>query len=132
MPENVTVYTTPSWPHCTHVKEFLSQKGVKYRELNVAENEAARSEMIRKTGRMAVPTIKVGEQVVVGFDRNQLERLLNWKGPLELWTPLINLKPVASSPGLLNAYIKLTGKFFNLPVFYHNWLILSRIFFWIK
>ncbi|HPZ43332.1 MAG TPA: glutaredoxin domain-containing protein [Bacillota bacterium] len=59
------------------MKEFLSQKGVKYRELNVAENEAARSEMIRKTGRMAVPTIKVGEQVVVGFDRNQLERLLN-------------------------------------------------------
>ena len=33
-------------------------------------------EMIKKTGRMAVPTISVGEQVVVGFDRNALERLL--------------------------------------------------------
>jgi glutaredoxin len=58
------------------VKEFLSQKGVSFKELNVAENDAARSEMIKKTGRMAVPTISVGEQVVVGFDRNALERLL--------------------------------------------------------
>ena len=77
MPENGPVYTTPSCPHCTHVKALSSPKGVKYRERNVAEIEAARSEMIRKPCRMAVPTIKVGEQVVVGFDRNQLERLLN-------------------------------------------------------
>jgi len=58
------------------VKEFLSQKGVKYRELNVAANEAAREEMVRKTGRMAVPTITVGEQVVVGFNKNELEKLI--------------------------------------------------------
>ena len=76
MHENVTVYTTPTWPHCTHVKEFLSQKGIKYQELNVAENEAAREEMIKKTGRMAVPTITVGEQVVVGFNKNELEKLI--------------------------------------------------------
>jgi len=58
------------------VKEFLSQKGVSYNELNVAENDQARNEMIKKTGRMAVPTITVGNQVVVGFNRSELERLL--------------------------------------------------------
>ncbi|MDD4334140.1 MAG: glutaredoxin domain-containing protein [Desulfotomaculaceae bacterium] len=58
------------------MKEFLSQKGIKYQELNVAENEAAREEMIKKTGRMAVPTITVGEQVVVGFNKNELEKLI--------------------------------------------------------
>lgn len=58
------------------MKEFLSQKGVKYQELNVADDKTAREEMIRKTGRMAVPTITVGEQVVVGFNKNELEKLI--------------------------------------------------------
>jgi len=58
------------------VKEFLSQKGVKYQEVNVAEDRTAREEMVRKTGRMAVPTIMVGEQVVVGFNKNELEKLV--------------------------------------------------------
>lgn len=58
------------------MKEFLSQKGVKYNELNVAENDQARDEMVKKTGRMAVPTVTVGNHVVVGFNRSELERLL--------------------------------------------------------
>lgn len=58
------------------MKEFLSQKGVKYQELNVAEDKTARDEMLKKTGRMAVPTIMVGEQVVVGFNKHELEKLI--------------------------------------------------------
>ena len=77
MEGNVIVYSTPTWPHCSHVKEFLSQRGVKYTELNVAENEQARGEMIKKTGSMAVPTITVGDQAVVGFDKSKLEKLLS-------------------------------------------------------
>jgi len=59
------------------VKEFLSHKGVKYTELNVAEDDKARDDMVKKTGRMAVPTITVGERVVVGFDRSELDKLLS-------------------------------------------------------
>jgi len=33
--------------------------------------------MIQKTGRMAVPTILVGDQVVVGYNPTELERLLH-------------------------------------------------------
>nr|WP_243123914.1 glutaredoxin domain-containing protein [Pelotomaculum schinkii] len=58
------------------MKEFLSQRGVKYTELNVAADEKARDEMIKKTGRMAVPTILVGSQAVVGFDKNKLDKLI--------------------------------------------------------
>ncbi|MCG9969086.1 hypothetical protein L9W92_13690 [Pelotomaculum terephthalicicum JT] len=48
-----------------------------YKEINVAADSRARDEMIRKTGRMAVPTITMGSQVVVGFNRNELEKLLH-------------------------------------------------------
>ncbi len=39
---------------------------------NVAEDEVAPAELIAKTGRMAVPVILVGDDVVVGFDRGRL------------------------------------------------------------
>lgn len=43
---------------------------------NIAEDEAARAELVARTGRMAVPVIIVGDEVVVGFDRGRLGRLL--------------------------------------------------------
>jgi glutaredoxin 3 len=42
----------------------------------VAEDPAAREELVAKTGRMAVPVITVDDQVIVGFDRGRLQRLL--------------------------------------------------------
>ncbi|HOV80043.1 MAG TPA: glutaredoxin domain-containing protein [Bacillota bacterium] len=59
------------------MKEYLSQKGISYREKNVAEDTGAREEMVGKTGRMAVPTVTAGSRFVVGFDRKELDRLLS-------------------------------------------------------
>ena len=42
----------------------------------MAENATAREELIERTGRMAAPVITVGDEVVVGFDRGKLQRLL--------------------------------------------------------
>ena len=43
---------------------------------NVAEDAGAREELVAKTGRMAVPVITVDDEVIVGFDRGRLKRLL--------------------------------------------------------
>jgi glutaredoxin 3 len=43
---------------------------------NIEEDEAARAELVARTGRMAVPVIVVDDDVVVGFDRGRLQRLL--------------------------------------------------------
>jgi glutaredoxin 3 len=49
---------------------------VAYVAKNVAEDATARDELVARTGRMAVPVITVDEEVVVGFDRGRLQRLL--------------------------------------------------------
>jgi hypothetical protein len=36
----------------------------------------AREELVAKTGRMAVPVITVDHEVILGFDRGRLKRLL--------------------------------------------------------
>ena len=43
---------------------------------NVADDTAARKELLARTGRMAVPVITIDDEVVVGFDRGRLQRLL--------------------------------------------------------
>lgn len=40
------------------------------------EDQEAREELVRRTGQMAVPVILVDDEVVVGFDKDWLQRLL--------------------------------------------------------
>jgi membrane-associated protease RseP (regulator of RpoE activity) len=58
------------------VKEFLSQNGVPYTEKLVDTDRAAAIEMIRRSGQQGVPVTVIGDQVIVGFDRPRLERVI--------------------------------------------------------
>ena len=60
---------------CDKVKEFLSQKGVSYVERNVADDQQALGEL-EALGYMTTPVVKIDDEIVVGFDRAQLEVLL--------------------------------------------------------
>jgi len=57
------------------VKEFLSQKNIVFTERNVATDESALSEL-QKLGYMTTPVTVVDGEVVVGFDREKLEKVL--------------------------------------------------------
>ena len=57
------------------MKEFLSQKGVRYVERDVLRDELAMEEL-SELGYMTTPVLKVGDEVVVGFNRQRLEELL--------------------------------------------------------
>jgi glutaredoxin 3 len=61
---------------CRRTKEYLSSRGVTYREVNVAEDAEGRAELLRRTGQVAVPVTVIGDEVVVGFDRARLAELL--------------------------------------------------------
>ena len=75
--EQVTVYTTPTCPWCGKVKDFLNEKGVSYQEMDVAKDPAGARQMIERTGQRSVPVTVVGDQTIVGFDREGLERILS-------------------------------------------------------
>jgi len=72
----VSVYSTPTCVYCNAAKEFFKEKGVQYEEFNVATDLPKRTEMVEKSGQMGVPVILVGDQVVVGFDKERLGQLL--------------------------------------------------------
>ena len=72
----VTVYWSSTLQSCHTAKEFLSSHGIAFAAKNVAEDAGAREELVARTGRLAVPVIIVDDDVVVGFDRGRLKRLL--------------------------------------------------------
>jgi len=57
------------------VKEFLSQKGVAFVERDVAQDEAALSEL-EQLGVFTTPVTTIDGEVVIGFDRERLNALL--------------------------------------------------------
>jgi glutaredoxin 3 len=53
---------------------------VSYEERDVAQDAQAREEMLRLSGRMAVPVIVIDSEVIVGFDQKTIEKKLKEKG----------------------------------------------------
>jgi len=74
--KNVTIYSTPSCHFCHMAKEFFKANNVAYTEHDVAGNAEKRKEMIDKSGQMGVPVILIGEDMVIGFDKPQITKLL--------------------------------------------------------
>ena len=74
--KNVTVYTTPTCSWCTTIKRHLQENGIQYREVNVAADQKAAEEMVRKSGQQGVPQTDINGQIIVGFDKTRINSLL--------------------------------------------------------
>lgn len=73
---NVKVYSTPTCPYCKMAKQFLTENNIEFENIDVAANQAATQEMIAKSGQMGVPVLIIDEQVIVGFDKGKIKKLL--------------------------------------------------------
>lgn len=72
----VTVYSTPSCPWCHKAKEWLKEHKIKFKDVDVSEDEAARDYIVNKSGQTGVPQIEVDGEVIVGFDVDALSEML--------------------------------------------------------
>lgn len=61
---------------CSKVKEYLSQKAIQYTERNVSKEPDAIDEL-KKLGIMTTPVTVINGNMVIGFDQQKLEKLLN-------------------------------------------------------
>lgn len=72
----VTIFTTPTCHFCKMAKVFFQNNGVDYEEHDVQADLKAREQMLRESGQMGVPVIKVDNEIVIGFDEERLRELL--------------------------------------------------------
>lgn len=75
----IKLYTTPICPYCFTLKTFLKEKGFEFEEIDVSQDEKSRDEIIKKSGTMQAPILEIDDQVIVGFDKEKICKLLNIK-----------------------------------------------------
>lgn len=72
----VLIYTREMCPYCKLLKKFLRENKIKFKEIDVDKDRNKLDEMVKKSGQIGVPVVLIGKKVVIGFDKEKLERLL--------------------------------------------------------
>ena len=74
--KKVEIYSTASCHFCHMAKDWLSEKQIPFVDYNVGEDMAKRKEMVEMTGQLGVPVIKIGDEVMIGFNPEQMAKIL--------------------------------------------------------
>jgi glutaredoxin-like YruB-family protein len=74
---SVVMYTTPTCTYCNSLKAYLNDKKVSFTEIDVSKDQQAAEDMVKRSGQQGVPQTVINGQVVIGFDRNKINQLLN-------------------------------------------------------
>ena len=77
--KNVVIYSTPSCHHCTNLKNYLKENNIRFRDIDVSLDQNAAKDMVRKSGQQGVPQTDINGQVIIGFDKAKINKLLDIK-----------------------------------------------------
>ncbi len=72
----VKVYSTLTCPWCKVTKDYLRARQVPFEDIDVGLDASAAREMVQLSGQYGVPVITIDGEVVIGFDRVKIDRLL--------------------------------------------------------
>lgn len=75
--KTIEIYTTPTCHFCQFAKAFFDENDIPYTEYNVLEDTQKREEMVDRSYQMGVPVIAIDGEIIVGFDKEWLESLLD-------------------------------------------------------
>jgi glutaredoxin-like YruB-family protein len=74
--KRVVVYSTPTCTWCNTLKRYFDEHGVRYSDVDVSSNQKKAEEMVRRSGQQGVPQTDINGTIVVGFDKDKINRLL--------------------------------------------------------
>jgi glutaredoxin 3 len=72
----VIIYSTPICVWCNEAKKYLKKHKIEYKDYDISNNLAKKMEMVKLSGQMNVPVITIDKKVTIGFDKREIDRLL--------------------------------------------------------
>ena len=75
----IRVFSTPVCPYCYTLKEFLKEHNIEFEDIDVSKNEVVLKEMVEKSGQMGVPVVEIDNEIIIGFDRERIVKILGIK-----------------------------------------------------
>jgi glutaredoxin-like YruB-family protein len=78
--KRVVVYSTPTCTWCNTLKSYLKQHKIRFRDIDVSRDQNAATEMTNRSGQQGVPQTDINGEMIVGFDKARINRLLGING----------------------------------------------------
>ncbi|MFT8312842.1 MAG: glutaredoxin family protein [Clostridium sp.] len=75
----IKIYSTPTCPWCKKTKEYLKSKSIDFTDVNVADDMKEREEMRSLSNQSGVPVINIDGNIIVGFNKGEIDKLIKDK-----------------------------------------------------
>lgn len=73
---NIQIFSQPTCQACNELKEYLKNRGVSFVDYDIISDYNALEEMLHVHKVRVTPLIIIGDKKLVGFDVEELEKLL--------------------------------------------------------
>jgi len=77
--KKVLIYTTETCPYCIKAKEYLGSHNIEFEVVDVSADRDRVQEMIDKSGQMGVPVLDIDGEIIIGFDKVEIDKKLGIK-----------------------------------------------------
>jgi glutaredoxin-like YruB-family protein len=74
--KRVILFSTPTCSWCRRTKDYFRKNRIRFREIDVSKDERAMRDVVRMTGQMGVPVVLIGNRPIVGFNKQEIDKLL--------------------------------------------------------
>ena len=72
----IKLYTATPCLSCERARNYLKDKKIQFKEINVDGNVKAQHELIEKSGQIGVPVIDIDGVLMIGFNKTAMEQIL--------------------------------------------------------
>lgn len=79
MEAKVTVFSTPLCAPCERLKQYLRARGVDFVVRDVMVDEEA-AELLESRGIRSTPALMVDDEILIGFEPERIDQLLDGRG----------------------------------------------------
>ena len=73
------LYTAPGCPFCVIAKKYLEKNNIKFKEVDVSQDENAKKEMEYKSKQSSIPVIDAGGEIIIGYDLKKIKEVFGIK-----------------------------------------------------
>lgn len=70
------IYSTPTCVYCKTLKKYFEKNGIEFENIDVSKDEKQLQKMIKDSGQMAVPVVDIDGEIIIGFDKEKIDKLL--------------------------------------------------------
>jgi len=75
----IRIFSTKNCPYCITLKKFLKKHNIVFEDIDITKDERFQEEIFKKTGRFEAPVVEIDNEIIIGFDKEKIVKLLNIK-----------------------------------------------------